>query len=296
MASADEFPQGFDRAFYLATRWADCSHAEGHRVWLLTKRNPAPASVNTVWRSYDQVREEESAAVKLATCVVTRSDMSSAEQTEQLQARCLEISLDLLKERLADEQMNEMHTYNLPAARTARVLEGHYDKGIRDLMILIKSVDKNVRSRHFDLVFDDVMSIRQKKTELASLIRSHNVSRTEETAEDHRLFLDKYMAYMASKEAVLVAFWSFCRTNKDVEEFERKLADRQAVQAFVRELEQKPEYSYSDYLHFGSMAVAAEGWLDDHPVWGRRHDLRTVVRVFACKLLDVGTGQPMGPK
>jgi hypothetical protein len=72
---------------------------------------------------------------------------------------------------------------------------------------------------------------------LASLIKSHNDSRAEETAEDHRLFLDKYMAYMASKEAVLVA-WSFC--NMDVEKFERKLADIRAVQAFVRELEQKP--------------------------------------------------------
>jgi hypothetical protein len=44
------------------------------------------------------------------------------------------------------------------------------------------------------------------------------------------------------------------------------------------------------------MAVAAEGWLDDHPVRGRRHDFRTAMRVFARKLLDVGTGQPMGPK
>jgi hypothetical protein len=113
-------------------------------------------------------------------------------------------------------------------------------------MILIKSVDKNVGTRHFDMVFDDVMSIREKKTELASLIKSHNDSRTEETAEDHRLFLDKYIRYMASKEAVLVAFWSFC--NMDVKKFERKLADRQTVQAFVRELEQKPEDSYSDYL------------------------------------------------
>jgi hypothetical protein len=161
MARADEFPLGFDRAFYLATRWADRSHAEGHRVWLLTKRNPAPASVNTVWRSYDQVREEESAAVKLATCVVTRSDMFYAEQKEKLQARCPEISLGLLKERLPGEWINEMHTYDLPAARTARVFEGHYNKGIGDLMILIKSVDTNVRNRHFDLVFDDVMSIRQ---------------------------------------------------------------------------------------------------------------------------------------